>query len=114
MAGLVCALIYYLYARANIGGMSYYNMTLTWTLVAALIIYEQVHAEKFSKKKLYFVGIFLAFAVVSTPYLAVPYIAINAYLLIRKKYHCIRHGIFSVIAGTFFGGGCICRLYFIQ
>ena len=101
MAGLVCALIYYLYARANIGGMSYYNMTLTWTLAATLIIYEQVYAEKFSKKKLYFVGIFLAFAVVSTPYLAVPYIAINAYLLIRKKYHCIRHGIFSVIAGTF-------------
>lgn len=100
IASLISALLYFLYSRANIGGMSYYNMTLTCVLLAALLLYEQICDKKRNKKKLYLAGILLALAVVNTPFLAFPYIIVGAYLLIRKKYRFLWREVFMVIAGT--------------
>lgn len=100
IASLISALLYFLYSRANIGGMSYYNMTLTCVLLAALLLYEQICDKKRNKKKLYLTGILLALAVVNTPFLAFPYIIVGVYLLIRKKYRFLWREIVMVIAGT--------------
>ncbi len=99
-ASLLCALVYFLYSRANIGGMSYYNMTLTWVLLGTLLFYEQVCEKKARKRKLYVTGILLAFAVGNTPYLALLYVILGIYLLVRNRYRFLRYEIMSVIAGT--------------
>lgn len=99
-ASLFCALVYYLYSRANIGGMSYYNMTLTWALLAILLLYEQVCEKKPDKRKLYISGILLAFAVINTPYLVLPYVITGGYLFTKNRYHFLRHEIMTIIAGT--------------
>jgi len=85
MVSLICALLYFVYSRANIGGMSYYNMTLTCVLLAVLLIYEQIFLKKFAGWKLYFAGILLAAAVVNTPFLALMYLLVGAALLFNKK-----------------------------
>lgn len=100
MASLLCALIYVFYSRANIGGMSYYNITLTCVLVAALLLYEQITEKKANKIKLYVVGILLAFAVVNNPFLVFPYVVICVYLLARKKFRILWRETLSVIAGS--------------
>lgn len=100
IASLISALLYYLYSRANIGGMSYYNMTLTCVLLSALLLYDQICGKKRNRKKLFLTGILLACAVVNTPFLAFPYIAIGTYLLVRKKYRSFWREVFMVIAGT--------------
>ena len=100
IASLICALVYFLYSRANIGGMSYYNVTLTCVLLATLLLYNQICEQKFNKKKLFLTGILLAFAVVNTPFLAAAYVIIGAYLLGRKKYRSYFREILMVIVGT--------------
>lgn len=99
-AAAFCALIYLLYSRANIGGMSYYNMTLTFVLIATVMVYGQLSEEKVKKIELFFVGVFLALAVVVTPYLAIPYFVIMGILLMRKKNRFLWKEILCVIAGT--------------
>lgn len=99
-ASLISALLYFLYSRANIGGMSYYNVTLTCVLLAGLLLYDQICDKKGNKKKLYLAGILLAFAVVNTPFLAFPYIVIGAYFLIRRKHCPLYREVLMVIAGT--------------
>lgn len=71
---LAASLLYYLYSRANIGGMSYYNMTLTLTLLGCLLLYDQLMKESTSYGKCIIIGILWALAVVSTPYLSVVYL----------------------------------------
>ncbi len=111
IASLICALMYLFYSRANIGGMSYYNMTLTCVLLAVLLLYgmlpelDEAHRRQkgcrvFSGYKLFMTGILLALAVVFTPYLAVPYVMIWIYLLLRKKYRPFRGEVLLVTAGT--------------
>lgn len=99
MASLICALIYFLYSRVNIGGMSYYNVTLSCTLLASVLLYDWI-CDKKGKMKLFISGILLAFAVINTPFLAFPYLAIVIYLLIKKKYRLFWHEILVVAAGT--------------
>ncbi|MDD6071714.1 MAG: hypothetical protein PUC12_13025, partial [Clostridiales bacterium] len=80
--------------------MSYYNVTLTCIVLATVSLYEQICEKEFKKKKLYVLGIFLAFAGINTPYLAVPYMAIMGYLLIRKRYRPYWREILAVIVGV--------------
>jgi len=97
---LVCALMYYVYSRANIGGMSYYNMTLSMAFLAVILIYEQVAEKKYSCGKCYILGLLLAVAVVFTPYLAVPYLVIMGGLLVIKSSRVYARKLFAVLAGT--------------
>lgn len=99
IASLICTLIYFLYSRVNIGGMSYYNVTLSCTLLASVLLYDWI-CDKKGKMKLFISGILLAFAVINTPFLAFPYLAIVIYLLIKKKYRLFWHEILVVAAGT--------------
>lgn len=100
MAALVCALIYLGYSRANIGGMSYYNLTLTMVLVSSILIYEQLMKKEFSIKKCYLIGLLLAIAVVNTPFLAFPYIVIMLGLFIVRHGRIYAKQIWAVILGT--------------
>lgn len=100
MASLICALLYLLYSRANIGGMSYYNMTLSCVLLAVILLYDQIYEKEWGKNKLYLMGILLAFAIINTPYLAFPYVVIGMYLLFKKQYGFFRREILMVMAGT--------------
>lgn len=99
---LACAsvMMYLLYSRANIGGMSYYNMTLTLTLLATILILDVLAEKRIKKISLFLAGIFLACAVVFTPYLSIAYIGICLYFLLRKKYCFLWKPIGIVFAGT--------------
>ena len=85
VASLICALLYLLYSRANIGGMSYYNMTLSNVLLAVILLYDCICEKKGHKIKLYIVGILLAFAIINTPFLAFSYAAIGIYFILKKN-----------------------------
>lgn len=100
LTAVFCALMYLFYSRANIGGMSYYNMTLTFVLLATLLIYEQLMEKRAKGIELFGVGVLLALAVVNTPFLAIPYFIIVGILLICRKSRCWWKEIFKVIAGT--------------
>lgn len=99
-ASLICALMYLLYSRANIGGMSYYNLTLTFVLLAVLLVYGQLCEKRSKPGQLYLMGILLALAVVNTLFLAIPYVIVALYLLLGKKFYRLRREIFLVIGGT--------------
>ena len=99
-SSLICSLVYYFYSRANIGGLSYYNMTLTFVLLAVLLIYDQRKRGKVCRIKIYLIGIFLALAVVNTPFLAFPYLLIGMALLISRKYRGHKKEVLRVFAGT--------------
>lgn len=49
VASLICALLYLLYSRANIGGMSYYNMTLSCVLLAVILLYDQIYEKEWGR-----------------------------------------------------------------
>lgn len=83
---LAASLLYYLYSRANIGGMSYYNMTLTLTLLGCLLLYDQFMERRRSYGKCILMGVFWSLAVVSTPYLSV------VYLVILFAAFCLKRG----------------------
>ena len=100
IASLICALLYLLYSRANIGGMSYYNVTLSCVLLAVVLLYDLFYEKERSKSKLFVIGVLLAFAVVNTPFLAFPYMAIGFFLLLKKRYRLFWREILTVIAGT--------------
>lgn len=100
LVSLMCALLYFLYSRANIGGMSYYNVTLSCVLLAVVLVYDWICEIEGNKIQLYIAGIFLAFAVISTPFLVFPYILIGLFLLFKKKYRLFWREILIVIAGT--------------
>lgn len=100
IAAFFSALIYLLYSRANIGGMSYYNITLTLVLISTVLIYDQIMMRRAHKIILMLVGILSALAVVNTPYLAVPYIILALLPLILKKYRGLWKEILMVILGT--------------
>lgn len=100
IASVISALLYFLYSRANIGGMSYYNVTLTCALLITLLLYDQICNRKINRRKLYLTGVLQAFAVVNTPFLALPYVVIVAYLLLRKKYRYLWREILVSILGT--------------
>lgn len=100
IASLICSAIYLWYSRANIGGMSYYNVTLTATFVAALLFYDQLCAKKASFPALYLAGVVLAIAVVCTPFMAIPYIAVWLYCFFSKRTRTLRKELFMVTVGT--------------
>ena len=100
MASLACALLYFFYARANIGGLSYYNVTLTCVLLSVLLIYVQISSKKYVGWKLYVTGILLAIAVVNTPFLALPYFIMAGVLIVNRKCRGYRKELLEVIAGT--------------
>lgn len=99
-ASLICALLYLLYSRANIGGMSYYNLTLTFVLLAVLMIYDQLCEKRAKWRQMYAAGILLALAVVNTPFLAILYVAVGLYLLFAPKFRTLRKAVLSGLAGT--------------
>ena len=105
VAAVICSLIYLLYSRANIGGLSYYNMTLTTVMIALIEIYEAVNIREIKKHRFFLVGIFLALAVIFTPFLILPYMIIAAFLLIRRKWH-IAVGMAWIGAGITFTAVC--------
>lgn len=100
LTALFCALIYLFYSRANIGGLSYYNTTLTLVLLGTLLIYEHLMDNTSKKIKLFLTGILFALAVVVTPYLAIPYIGITIFLFLYKKTRVYWHHIIIVVSGT--------------
>lgn len=108
-SALCCSLVYMFYSRANIGGMSYYNMTLTLVLLASVIFYCALMEKKADGKTLFAAGVFLALAVVNTPYLAIPYVVIAAVALLKKPYRRCWRQIALVFAGT----GMTAALYLI-
>lgn len=99
-AALLSGIIYLLYSRANIGGMSYYNMTLTLVLISSVLVYDQIMAKQSQKGILLLTGVLLALAVVNTPYLVIPYIVIALFLLISKKYRFLWRKVMLVFIGT--------------
>lgn len=97
--------VYLLYSRGNIGGMSYYNMTLSFVLWSMLLIYAGICKSETEKKlnfRMFFVGILLALAVACTPYLALGFLSAAAILLVFKRWKKYRKYVFMVLAGTFF------------
>ena len=100
MVSLMCALLYFLYSRANICGMSYYNVTLSCALIAVILLYDCSCKKNGGKHKLYISGILLAFAIINTPFLAFPYVVIGIFLLLKRKYRFFWREILIVIAGT--------------
>lgn len=100
MASLVCALLYFFYSRANIGGLSYYNVTLTCVLLSVLLIYVQISSKKYVGWKLYVTGILLAIAVVNTPFLVLPYLIMAGVLIANRKCRGYRKELLEVIVGT--------------
>lgn len=100
LTALFCSLIYLFYSRANIGGLSYYNTSLTLVLLGIVLIYGCFMDENFKRFDLFLTGIFFAMAVVIIPYLAVPYIGINIFLLLYKKTRVYWRHIAMVILGT--------------
>lgn len=100
LAALFCALIYLFYSRANIGGLSYYNTSLTLVLLGIVLIFGCLTDENFKRFDLFLTGIFFAMAVVIIPYLAIPYIAITIFLLLYKKTRVHWRYIVMVICGT--------------
>lgn len=99
-AALFSGIIYLLYSRANIGGMSYYNMTLTLVLTSTVLVYDQIMAKQSQKGLLLLTGVLLALAVVNTPYLVIPYIMIALFLLISKKHRFLWRKVMLVFIGT--------------
>lgn len=99
ISALFCGLIYLLYSRANIGGISYYNMTLTLVLISTLLFYDQIMAKQ-SQKGILLTGVLLALAVINTPYLVIPYIIIALFLLISKRYRFLWREVIWVFIGT--------------
>lgn len=99
---LICAVIYQIYSRANIGGLSYYNITLSLATVSAILVYDSMKEGKKKHCKMFAVGIFSALTVVVTPHFALPYLVVCAYLLIRKKYREIRKYVLTALGGTVF------------
>ena len=98
-AALFSGIIYLLYSRANIGGMSYYNMTLTLVLISTVLVYDQIMAKQSQKGILLLTGVLLALAVVNTPYLVIPYIMIALFLLLSKKYRFLWRKVMLVFIG---------------
>lgn len=98
---LICSLMYLFYSRANIGGMSYYNVTLTFVLLACLVLAEVVKSENITgriKFRLILSGIFIAIAVINTPYLLIPYIIlVIAMLLMKKRKYYGKMILFSIL-----------------
>lgn len=99
-SALGCSLVYLFYSKANIGGMSYYNMTLTLVLLVCVILYCALMEQRAGWMKLFIVGVLLALAVVYTPHLAIPYMIIAAFVLIKKSYHKYWRQTAWVLAGT--------------
>lgn len=96
--------VYLLYSRGNIGGMSYYNMTLSFVLWAMLLIYGGIMKETSGKQlsvRMFFVGILIALAVACTPYLAIGYLPAAAILLFFKRWKKYRKCVIMILAGTF-------------
>lgn len=111
---LATSLLYYLYSRANIGGMSYYNMTLTLTLLGCLLLYDQFMERRTSYGKCILMGAFWSLAVVSTPYLSAVYLVVlfAAFCLKRgrkqwKSILCILSG--SAVMGILYLGFLLSR-----
>lgn len=100
LPSLGCSFIYLFYSRANIGGMSYYNMTLTFVLLAVLLLYDWLERKKRGRIRFYLIGVFLALAVVNTPHLAFLYVIVAMTLMIRKKCYEYRKNMFHVFVGT--------------
>ena len=100
LSALFCALIYLFYSRANIGGLSYYNTTLTLVLLGILLIYDHLMNHSFKKIELFLTGIFFALAVVITPYFAIPYMGITIFLLLYKKTRIYWRHILMTVSGT--------------
>ena len=100
LTALLCTLVYLFYSRANIGGMSYYNMTLTLVLLATILLYSGLKKGKLKGIKLFFVGILLALAVLYTPFLSIPYIAIFGGMLLNQRGRRRWREILTVICAT--------------
>lgn len=106
VAALISSLIYLLYSRANIGGLSYYNMTLTMVMIAIVLIYEGIYEKEIKKQKLLAVGIFLALAVVFNPFLVISYMIIAVCFLIKGKDRQAFMGMIWVGTGILFTAAC--------
>ena len=100
LAALLCSLIYLFYSRANIGGLSYYNTTLTLVLLGTVLVYDCLMCKNINKINLFFVGVLFALAVVITPYLAIPYIGLGVFLLVYKKTRRYWQYVVMAISGT--------------
>lgn len=79
IAASICSMSYLWYSRANIWGMSYYNLTLTFVLLGVLLLY----GEK-TKSRLIMVGVCFALAIINNPYMAVLYVVVViVYLVVQ-------------------------------
>lgn len=82
---LAGSLIYLLYTRANIGGISYYSIGLLCFLLSILLIVDG-SKKKFAAVLKYIIsGFFMAIAVVCVPILAVPYMIVSIFC--RMRFH---------------------------
>lgn len=95
----MCSLLYLFYARANIGGMSYYNITLTCILGAILIIYEQLPYKGSGGIRLYLTGSLLALAAICTPYLVLVYLILGCTVLINKEMRVYKRVLLKICVG---------------
>lgn len=72
-----CALFYLLFSRANIMGLSYYNLFVTFFLAGLLFLYHSIYLSGTGGIRfplLFFTGIAWALAVVCLPYAAIIYL----------------------------------------
>lgn len=108
--------IYLIYSRANIGGMSYYNMTLSMVLIAGIQLYSawgtfndgNSSFSDIAKNKCWtgkiettFAGVGLAIAVVYNPYLILIYLVVIILALFVSGSQIKRKMVLLALIGSF-------------
>lgn len=109
---LVCALVYMCYSRGNIGGMSYYNMTITCVLVAMLLLYDQYCAQNTKPKDMVGTGVILALAVTFNPYMVLIYLVAFICLIVKRKKIGIKKDSIYIFGGILITGIVYCIYVF--
>ena len=106
------SLIYMLYLRANIQGISYYSIGLFSFSLAVYLLYNSKNNKK-NYVRLISVGILLFIAAVAVPFIVIAYIIVGGGVLTIKRLRCKKNVLF-VILGGFVIGSIIYVLYFLS
>ena len=106
------SLIYMLYLRANIQGVSYYSIGLFSFSLAIYLLYN-LNENKKSYVRLFSVGLLLFVAAVALPLIAITYIIVGGGMLIIKKLRSKRTSLFIILCG-FMLGSITYALYFLS
>ncbi|MBQ9591132.1 MAG: hypothetical protein IJR29_13260 [Butyrivibrio sp.] len=83
---LLLSIIYFMCARQNIPGLSYYNLFMTFCVVAVVAILDYLSAERKNSFFVVVAGVSISAATVCMPFLAIGVAVLLIFLLIKKEY----------------------------